>query len=62
MADSSEAASPQAHEEEPVEPEEEEPEEEEEEEEEEAEAPVDRLRRIFAADTSVGRKATLGRR
>ena len=47
MSDRSEPESPQAHEEE---------------EEEEAETPVDRLRRIFAADTSVGKKATLGKR
>ena len=51
MSDRSEPESPQAHEEE-----------EPEEEEEEAETPVDRLRTIFAADTSVGKKATLGKR
>ena len=50
MSDRSEPESPQAHEEEMPE------------EEEEAATPVDKLRRIFAADTSVGRKATLGRR
>ena len=47
MSDRFEPESPQAHEEE---------------EEEEVETPVDRLRRIFAADTSVGKKATLGKR
>ena len=50
MSDRSEPESPQAHEEE------------EPEEEEEAKTPVDRMRRIFAADTSVGKKATLGKR
>ena len=61
MSDRSEPESPQAHEEEPLEPEPERPEPVEPEEE-EAETPVDRLRRIFAADTSVGKKATLGKR